>query len=220
MKEFLREEDAKLKHWYTKVNNRETGPYRYVELLLMINNKDITENDFVTFRGSGGWKPLSDFDNFLPGNVKNSLEEQNVDPEDSADIHFRRAMRVPLKNEVLLVGGEYCFKSMCMDVSTGGCLLKVSRGKIRLDSNVKIHIYEDKNKNFPSFNFIGEAVRVFSADKVEEDSNLYDLVGIKFLETAHYKKSELREALRNMVFNTIDDEDIVKIMRRDKALAA
>ena len=39
----MTQEEAQDKHWYIKINKRESGPYRFEEILLMINGNDIKE---------------------------------------------------------------------------------------------------------------------------------------------------------------------------------
>ena len=121
-------------HWYVQIKTRESGPYSYLEILSMIHNQDIEDEHMVTYRSLGNWHKVSEFQNFTKSNVEEALDENNIDPEDEDDVPFRRSIRIPLSSEVLTIVDDYAFKSECIDLSTGGCLIKLPRGKIKPDS--------------------------------------------------------------------------------------
>lgn len=220
MIDFIPISEAKKKHWYIFVKNRESGPYRFVELLLMLHNKDIEAHDEITFRGLGGWKQAQDFENFKGSKIQEGLQELDVDPDDLSDIHFRKSIRIPTNTEVIAVMGNQSVKCVCLDLSTGGCLLKVARGKIKLDRDLKIHFYSNPQRNITSMNFRGEAVRVVSAEKLKEGSHFFDLIGVKFEELKKSQKDKVKHMIKNVVFNTESEDDIQKIIKRDTALSA
>ena len=78
----MTKEEAEQKHWYIKINKRESGPYRYSEILLMIYNEDVKQEDMITCRGLGGWKTLSDFVHFSQKNIKKYFDENNLNPKE------------------------------------------------------------------------------------------------------------------------------------------
>jgi hypothetical protein len=209
----MSEEEAQNRHWYIKINKRESGPYRYSEILLMIHNQDVKQEDQITCRGLGGWKALSDFQHFSEKSIKKYFEENELDPEDHDAIHFRKSMRVPLKETILAVSGNQLFKALCLDVSTGGCMIKVPRGRIPLDSMIKIHIYENENKNCPAFNLKGKVIRVISQERRSEGETLFDHLGIEFLLGKKSQREVLQSTLRDMVFN-YKEEKIEETFKR------
>ena len=210
----MSEEEAQQKHWYIKINKRESGPYRYSEILLMIHNEDVHQEDMITCRGLGGWKALSDFVHFSPKSIEKYFSENDLDPEDHEAIHFRKSMRVPLKETILAVSGNQLFKAHCLDLSTGGCMIKVPRGKIPVDSMLKIHIYENGNKNCPSFNLKGKVIRIISQERRNDAETLFDHLGIEF--TNHHKSQRevLQSTLRDMIFNYKEEEEIAEAFKR------
>jgi len=206
----MSKEEAQEKHWYLKINKRESGPYRYSEVLLMIHNQDVKESDMITCRGLGGWKNLHDFKHFTQQSVKDYFDEMDLDPEDHEAIHFRKAMRVPFKEAVLVVSGNQLFQAICIDVSTGGCMIKVKRGKIPMDSQIKIHIYDNKELNCPTFNLIGTVKRIIAQDVKKENETLFDQLGIEFSMVKKSQRELLQNTIREMVFNYKDNLDVFK----------
>lgn len=206
----MSKEEAQEKHWYIKINKRESGPYRYSEILLMIHNEDVQKEDQITCRGLGGWKALSDFKHFTAQCVKDYFQEADLDPDDHDAIHFRKSMRVPFKEIVLVVSGNQLFQAVCLDVSTGGCMIKVKRGRVPMDSQLKIHIYNNDGLNCPSFNLIGSVKRIIPQDRKSEGETLYDHLGIEFSQVKKSQRDVLQQTLRDMVFNYRDQEDVFK----------
>jgi hypothetical protein len=148
------------------------------------------------------------------------LEDNNIDPEGNDDIPFRRYTRIPLSAEVLVVTGDYAFKSECLDLSVGGCLIKLPRGKVHPDNDIKVHFYRNENIQLNPFNVAGEAVRVISAEKLKEGSSYYDLIGVQFINLKRSEREALREKIREIVFTTESDIEIQRILKRHTALSA
>lgn len=207
-------------HWYIQIKSRESGPYSYLEIISMLHNKDLEEENLITYRGLGAWHPSSDFKNFTAENIDSALDENNIDPGDSDEIPFRRSIRIPLSSEALITIDSYVFKSECIDLSTGGCLVKLPRGKIKPDSNIKIHFYKNENIKLQAFNISGEAVRVLSASKLKEGSSYYDLIGVQFNNLKRSEREKLKTHIREIVFTTLTDVSIERVLRRHAALAA
>lgn len=212
--------EASLLHWYIQVKTRESGPYSYFEILSMLHNRDLESDNMITYRSLGNWYPASEFENFTPENVDLALEENNIDPDDGDDVPFRRSIRIPVSSEVLTIVDDYVFKSECIDLSTGGCLIKLPRGKISPDSNIKIHFYNNSTINLHPFNIKGEAVRVISAEKLKEGSSYYDLIGVQFSSLKRSEREALKTKIREIVFTTIADVEIERVLRRQSALNA
>ncbi len=207
-------------HWYIQIKTRESGPYSYLEILSMLHNKDIEDENLITYRGLGAWHQASNFENFTPENLEYALDENNIDPDDSDDVPFRRSIRIPLSSEVLTIVDDYVFKSECIDLSTGGCLIKLPRGKIKAGAEIKIHFYGNDGMKLESFNVSGEAVRVLSAEKLKEGSSYYDLIGVQFTNLKRSEKEGLKAKIREIVFTTLADVTIDRVLRRQAALSA
>jgi len=207
-------------HWYIQIKGRASGPYSYLEVLSMIHNKDIELSNSITYRGLGNWHSVSEFENFQPKALADALEENDLDPEEDNDVPFRRSIRIPVTCEVLTVMDDFVFKSECIDLSTGGCLLKLPRGKIKPNSKIKIHFYNNSKINLTAFNVTGEAVRTVSASHLTEGSSYYDLIGIQFQNVKKDNKEALRTKIKEIVLTTLSDVTIDRVLKRNKVLSA
>jgi len=219
MIELMSNEEALNQHWYIQVKSRASGPYSYLELLSMIHNEDVEMSNSITYRGLGDWHPVSAFENFKKINLEEALEENNVDPEEE-DVPFRRSIRIPVSCEVLTIVDDFVFKSECIDLSTGGCLIKLPRGKIKANSVMKIHFYGNSKMHLKAFNISGETVRTVSASNLTEGSSYYDLIGVQFNSFKKEDKANLRETIKEIVLTTLSDVTIERVLNRSKVLAA
>ncbi len=220
MIKYIPNDIAKGLHWYIQIKTRESGPYSYLEVLSMLENQDIEDSHFITYRSLGAWHQVSNFENFTPENIKDIFSKNNITSDTSTDIPFRKSLRVPLSSQVLTILGDYTFKSTCIDLSTGGCLIKLPRGKIKPDSKIKIHFYTNDEIKLSAFNILGEAVRILSAEKLKEGSSYYDLIGVKFKILSNSDKETLRNKIREIVFKTQADATIDRVLKRQFALSA
>ena len=213
-------EDALNKHWYIQVKNRESGPYSYLEVLSMIHNEDIEGSNGITYRGLGDWHPISEFENFKKEHVASALEENNIDPEEDNDVPFRRSIRIPVSCEVLTIVDDFVFTSECIDLSTGGCLIKIPRGKIKANSKIRIHFYGNDHINLAAFNINGESVRNISAAHLKEGTSYFDLIGVQFQNVKKENRDALRSKIKEIVLTTLSDVAIERVLRRNQVLAA
>ena len=118
-------------------------------------------------------------------------------------------MRVPLKETILTAFENQLFKAMCLDISAGGCMIKVPRGRVPVDSIVKIHIYNNDTKNCPAFSLKGKVIRIIPQGKTDE-SDLFDHLGVEFENGEKFKRDALQSTLRNMIFNYKEKEKKVE----------
>lgn len=202
-------------HWYVQVNNRESGPYTFLEVLSMMHSQDITQSDFVTYRGLGDWHAVNTFENFQPAQVKATLDESEFDPDENEDIPFRKSIRIPLSSEVMVIVDDLFFRGEALDLSTGGCLIRVPKGKLLADSQFKVHFYENSEIQLLPFNAGGNAVRVVAESKVENQRSSSDLVGMQFTSLKKDEKENLRDRLRQIVLATETNEEIGAFIKRN-----
>ncbi len=203
-------------HWYLRVNgSRESGPYSFMEVLSMLETGDLKFEDEATYRGLGGWHPITSFANFNKDEIKRVLDEQGIDPTDNDEIPFRRSVRIPISSEVMVVIEDRFFKGEVLDLSTGGCLLRISKGKVKTDDVIKIHFYENTNANLLAFNAGGGVVRAVSEEKVEHHRSSTDLVGIKFNPMKKEAKDDLRLRIRDLVLSSQSNQNINQIIKRN-----
>lgn len=220
MIKLISNKDALNKHWYIQVKNRESGPYSYLEVLCMIHNQDVDGDNGITYRGLGDWHPISEFENFKADHVQDALDENNIDPQEDNDVPFRRSIRIPVSCEVLTIVDDFVFTSECIDLSTGGCLIKLPRGKIKPNSKIKIHFYGHKNINLAAFNIHGESVRTISAAHLKEGTSYYDLVGVQFQNVKKESRDALRTKIKEIVLTTLSDVTIERVLNRNQVLSA
>lgn len=209
-------EEASELHWYLRVNQtRESGPYSFIEVLSMLETGDLKFEDEATYRGLGGWHDIKKFQNFKKDEITNVLEEQGVDPRDNDEIPFRRSIRIPISSEVMMVIEDRHFKAEILDLSAGGCLLRLTKGKVKTDDPIKLHFYQNDEANLLAFNASGAVVRAVSEDKVEQQRSSTDLVGIKFDPMKKEAKDDLRERIRLLVHESSTDQQINSVIRRN-----
>jgi len=218
MIELMSNEEALNQHWYIQVKTRASGPYSYLEVLSMIHNEDVEASHYITYRGLGEWRTVSEFANFQQEAIENALEDNNIDPDD--DVTFRRSIRIPLSCEVAVIVDDFVFKSECIDLSTGGCLIKLPRGKIQANSSLKIHFYGNSKLHLKAFNISGETVRTVSASNLTEGSSYFDLIGVQFNTIKKEDRTALKETIQEIVLTTLSDVTIDRVLNRSKVLAA
>ncbi|MCO5113288.1 MAG: PilZ domain-containing protein [Bdellovibrionaceae bacterium] len=180
--------DPFVKKWYTKVQDKETGPYSYAELCIMLANKDLLDTEEVTYLGHGEWVLISTDDLFQPLAVRKFLDENNINLD--SDIPLRKSIRVPLSAEIALICDGRMFKAQSMDMSTTGLMIKTLKSGLKQNSKLRMHVYKNDEQKIPAINLNGIIVR-----KLDKSDNKFDYFGINFENLS----TEQREIIHNLI---------------------
>ena len=62
--------DPFVKNWYIKVQDKETGPYSYTEVCILIENGDVDIKEEITLLGHGSWHKIDSCDLFKSMTIK------------------------------------------------------------------------------------------------------------------------------------------------------
>lgn len=197
--------DPFVKNWYIKVKDKETGPYSYTEVCILIENDDVTEDEEITLLGHGSWHKMKEDTLFSKMTTKLFLKENNIDL--NTDIPLRKSIRVPLTAEIAVIGDGRMFKAATCDMSTSGMMIKINRHSIREGVVIKIHLYAAPDQKLKSLNFKATVVRkIHKPDPVSKHDKeamspvqKFDHFGIEFLDMEEKEKDHVKELIRQSI---------------------
>lgn len=197
--------DPFVKNWYIRVKDKETGPYSYIEVCILVENNDVSEDEEVTLLGHGSWHQLKSVPLFQKMNVKLFLKENNIDM--TTDIPLRKSIRVPLTAEIAVVCDGRMFKAATCDMSTSGMMIKVNKNSIREGSMLKIHLYSAADQKLKSLNFFATVVRKINKPEPVSKHDAaamtpvqkFDHFGIEFANMDDKDKDLVKELIRQSI---------------------
>lgn len=197
--------DPFVKNWYVKIKDKETGPYSYTEVCILIENDDIAAEEGITLLGHGSWHKMSESPLFSKMAAKLFLKENNIDIK--TDIPLRKSIRVPLTAEIAVICDGRMFKAATCDMSTSGMMIKINRHSIKEGALIKIHLYSALDQKLKSLNFTASVIRKIHKPepKSKHDKEAmaaiqkFDHFGIEFVEMEEKEKEQVKEVIRQSI---------------------
>jgi hypothetical protein len=137
--------------WYILRDENKYGPFLFVELLKMLQEKKLFEFDFVWKKSSmESWARISEVPDFQPEKVRKVKEEGGIELK---DVFFRRRhARAQYGASILLHNNKEVWSGKSMEVSSGGAGLLIESGDIQVGQSLFLHF--KAGDGVPPFNAV------------------------------------------------------------------
>lgn len=175
--------------WFVLKGDHRFGPYEYLELIRLTQEKSLNDWDFVWTKRFPKWVRIATLTEFKPETIQ-SLRETLSERLGGTlnEIFFRRRYaRASFEGSILVHNNQRLFKGKSLELGAGGISLVLQDGDLSVGDKVHVHI--KPSKDTPAFNSSCEVMsrRALSAG----DSNAQVVFGIKFLEIDERVKSQI-----------------------------
>jgi hypothetical protein len=142
--------------WFLFKDNTKFGPYRYLEIVRLLQTNACAQEDFVWKPGFDDWVRLNQTPEFTEKVLKKLTHMKNFAVE-KVFIH-RRFPRVPYDSEVILHDEKRVVFGAARSLSEGGAFLEVAKPTHVKGDRIKIH-FTPGELTVP-FNCIAEVTQV------------------------------------------------------------
>lgn len=175
--------------WYVLKQNNNYGPFSKAELIQMLQSKTLHEFDFIWHEGMGAWKRLSDVSEFSVAEVQAVFKaiKNNKDEAGNAIFFRRKHPRAKYNSHAVIHDHKKVYKSVSVEISTGGAGLIIEEAKFEKDQQIYLHF--KPGQNVPAFNAICKIV--------SQKGNLYGVVFVKISGAAKSSISEYTSESEN-----------------------
>ncbi len=147
--------------WFLFKDNTKFGPYRYLEVVRLLQNNTCAPDDFLWKPGFTDWQRLRACPEFAEPVLKKLVHFKNVSSE-KVFIH-RRFPRVPYDSEVILHDDKSVLFGAVRSLSEGGAFLEVSKITYARGDRLKLHFTPGGVK--VPFNCIAEVTQVTKGEQ-------------------------------------------------------
>ena len=156
--------------WYILRDDNKYGPFLYLEIIKMLQEKKIFEFDYIWNRGKmNSWMRVCEVADFHPDKIR---EIKNSGESSVKDIFFRRKFgRVQYGASILLHNNKEVWRGRSMEISAGGAGLSIDSGDIQVGQSLFLHF--KAGDGVPPFNAV-----VTIVSKTKENENFR--YGVKF----------------------------------------
>lgn len=174
--------------WFVLKGDNKFGPFSYVDLIKMLQQKLIFEFDYVWKKGLKAWVRIADMQAFKSENIKELKE--TVLPEIEEVFFRRRHRRVMYGGTVLVHDNNSVWKGQSVEVSAGGAGVIMENAMIV--PGQKLYLHFKPGDGVPPFNAICEVVSK-RYDEDVRDASAPVKYGLKFTNISEEAQKVLLE---------------------------
>jgi hypothetical protein len=160
-----------ISEWFVLKGEHRFGPFSYVDVVKMLQQKVVFPFDFIWHAGLQDWKRVATIEEFSPTYIRQLFEKTGKNSDAFAQRKFKRSKfngRVILHDNLTLWRGEG------FEISRGGVGVLMKNGLIV--PGQQLHVHFNAFEDFPAFNAVCEVV---SKKFVNDDSPIE--YGLRFL---------------------------------------
>jgi len=170
--------------WHLLRGEAKYGPYTFIQMVKMLQNREIYEYDYVWSASVSKWSRVAELRDFSPERISSLVVKHK-------DVFYKRKFeRISTSGDVLLHDNFKAWKGKNLIISEGGCCLKILNSMLQPGDDVYIHFRP--NSGLPAFRVKGEIV------SKKFDPNINDIehpseYGVRFTEINDKVQKEIKK---------------------------
>ncbi|MEI7973790.1 MAG: PilZ domain-containing protein [Bdellovibrio sp.] len=137
-----------LAEWYVLREEREWGPYTFLEMVRQLQEKKISSWDLAWNASQEMWKAICELPEFSPEKIRSLRASGN--PLLSDVFFLRRYVRVPYEASLVVHHNKKTHKGKSIEISAGGAAILLEEFELRPGQTLFLHF--KANDGIPSFN--------------------------------------------------------------------
>lgn len=188
--------------WFVLKGDYRFGPYEFLELIRLTQEKSLKDWDFVWTKRFPRWVRIATLAEFKPEAIQAIRETLSERLGGTLNEVFfrRRYARAAFEVSILVHNNQRLFKGKSLEMGAGGISLVLQDGDLSIGDKVHIHI--KPSKDTPAFNSSCEVMsrRAVSAG----DARAKIVFGVKFVELDDSVKSRIDQWAKSNVDEQTD----------------
>lgn len=177
-----------LSEWYILKGENKFGPFQYIDVIKMLQEKVVFEFDYIWQKGMDSWVRVAEIKDFCPEHIKKL--QDSLMPEIKNVFFRRKHLRVPFNSNIIIHDNNNVWKGKAVELSEGGAGLIMENSLII--PGQKIYMHFKPSGEMPAFNAIGEVVSKKFVNGVKEKKSPI-CYGVKFTNLSENTQEFLRK---------------------------
>lgn len=175
------------KAWYLLKEENNYGPFSLLDLVQMLQEKNLYEFDWVWKHGMRAWRRLAEVDEFKAENIRQMHKHADADV---AEIFFRRRhARVRYGCSLIIHDNKSVFRGRSLELSEGGAGVVIENSGFEPGQSLYLHF--QPGDGVPPFNAV---CTIVSKKWVSEDNrNPAVKYGVKFTSLSQATRESIRD---------------------------
>lgn len=136
--------------WFILKGDNRYGPFAYLDLVKMLQEKSLYEFDFIWHNGMPSWKRVAELPDFAPDKIKHLKHSPDVDV---SEVFFRRRhARARYGASLLVHNNKTVWKGESLEISAGGAAIVIENATLQPGQILFLHF--KPGDGVPPFNAI------------------------------------------------------------------
>lgn len=175
--------------WFVLKGDHRFGPFDYLELVRLLQEKNLNDWDYVWTKRLPKWSRLSSLPEFHMETIQHLRESlsENLGGGVNEVFFRRRFARAHFEGSIIVHNNQKLFRGRSIEMSAGGLSLHLNEGDLKVGDTVHLHV--KPSRETPAFNSGCEVMsrRVLNAG----DPKSPVVYGLKFHNLEDRVKSEI-----------------------------
>lgn len=167
--------ESTAEEWYTLKGENRYGPFAFIDLIKMLQEKSLFEYEYVWRTGMPSWQRVAEVEEFKNDRVR---DLKNSKDKSFSEVFFRRRhKRAKFDGSIIVHDNKQVWKGQSIEISAGGAGLIVENSMIVPGQTLFLHF--KPGEGVPPFNAVCEVVskRFLKGIKHKDQTIHY---GVKF----------------------------------------
>lgn len=162
------------KKWMVQKDDKKFGPFAYLEIVQMLQERTLVEQDQLSLSNSPGWRKVKEFEEFSTQKVKELMAKS--DREIREVFNRRRYPRSDFEGTLIVHDNKTVFRGQSFQISAGGAGIYIPSQALQPGQTLLLHFHP--SPDVPAFNAVAAVVSKFqSTRELEVTPQKY---GVKF----------------------------------------
>ena len=145
---------AREKEWFCLKGDNKYGPFTLLEVMKMLQDKNLYEYDYLWNIRFTNWKRVSECEDFQPEKVRALRDSGHAEIE---EVFFRRRhVRARYGASLIVHNNKHVWKAESLEVSSGGCGMMIEHTELEPGQSLFLHF--KAGDGVPPFNAICQVV--------------------------------------------------------------
>lgn len=173
------------KKWLVLKDDKKFGPFSYLEVVQMLQEKTLMDQDCLSTTLFPGWRKVKEHEEFATSKVKQLLAEGDRHVQEV--FNRRRYPRAEFEGTLIVHDNKTVFRGQSFQISAGGAGLFIPSQALQPGQTLLLHFHP--SIDVPAFNAVASVVSKFNPFKDQETTP--HRYGVKFTSISQNIKEQI-----------------------------
>ena len=175
------------KKWMIKKEAKQFGPFSYLEVIQMLQERTLFDSDPICLMRLGKWQPVKEWEEFSNQKIRQLLT--TPDRHIKEVFNRRRYPRVTFEGSLIVHDNKTVFRGQSFQISAGGAGLYIPSPALQPGQTLLLHFHP--SPDVPAFNAVASVVSKNQFQKESEIDPRPLRYGVKFTSISQTVKEQI-----------------------------